>query len=61
MEPAINAQNNSLLLQGGIEEAIKDCGHKDELQLYAIDHNTALCNECYFENQEHWGKTLTLK
>ena len=20
-----------------------------------------MCNECYFENQEHWGKTLTLK
>ena len=23
--------------------------------------NTALCNDCYFENTAQWGKTLTLK
>ena len=44
-----------------MEKAIESCEHKDELQLFASQHNTALCNECYFENQEHWGKTLTLK
>lgn len=40
---------------------IKCCEHIDELQVFSIQQNTALCNECYFENSEHWGKTLTLK
>ena len=40
---------------------MKTCDHKDELAVFSISHNTALCNECYFENAGHWGKTLTLK
>ena len=44
-----------------MDDQIKFCEHTDELQVYSSSHNTALCNECYFENSEHWGKTLTLK
>ena len=44
-----------------MDDQIKFCEHTDELQVYSSSHNTALCNECYFENADHWGKTLTLK
>ena len=55
--------NQPLLITVQMELEIKSCNqeHVDELQLYSTLHNTALCNECFFENQEHWGKTLTLK
>ena len=43
------------------QAAIKFCEHKEELAVYSSQHNTALCNDCYFENQGNWGKTLTLK
>ena len=56
----MNAQNNSAMMGGvsaqatnniyQMEKAIESCEHKDELQLFASQHNTALCNECYFEN-----------
>jgi len=29
--------------------------------VFSAQHNTALCNDCYFENTQKWGKTLTLK
>jgi hypothetical protein len=32
------------------DQSIKFCEHSDELQVYSSSHNTALCNECYFEN-----------
>ena len=44
-----------------MDEEIKFCEHMDELQVYSITHNTALCNECFFANVDHWGKTLTLR
>lgn len=40
---------------------LKFCEHVDELLLFSSAHNTALCNDCYFENPSKWGKTLTLK
>lgn len=36
---------------------IKSCEHADELAVYVgAPHNIALCNDCYFEQQDIYGK-----
>ena len=44
-----------------LQEQIKFCEHKDDLTVFSAQQNTALCNDCFFENPTNWGKTLTLK
>jgi hypothetical protein len=36
---------------------INTCSHIDELAVYCqAPHNIALCNDCYFEQQDVYGK-----
>jgi hypothetical protein len=40
-----------------METQIKTCEHSDELAVYcSAPHNIALCNDCYFEQQDTYGK-----
>ena len=36
---------------------IETCEHKDEIAIFVgPPHNIAMCNDCYFENQDKYGK-----
>lgn len=37
---------------------IQTCEHDDEIAIFCkAPHNIALCNECYFDNEEKYGKS----
>lgn len=42
---------------------IQTCAHEDEISIYVgPPHNIALCNDCYFDGQDVYGKSgKTLK
>lgn len=36
---------------------IQTCEHADEIAVFCgAPHNIALCNECYFDNEDKYGK-----
>lgn len=42
-----------------VEKTIKiqTCAHSDEIAIFCgVPHNIALCNDCYFEQQDVYGK-----